>query len=131
MIRKVTAHIPNKNCYLYADPEDPRLIDILHSRGFNIHKADKAVLSGIRYMKQFEICLDAESMDLIKEFKNYKWKADRNGKVLDEPIKMFDHLIDAARYAIFSHGQKFWTGVDIVIPKAGASKSRISITQGF
>ena len=131
LIRRISAHIPNKKCYLYADPEDPRLIDVLYNRGFNIHKADKQVLSGLRYMKQFDIYLDADSVDLIKEFKNYKWKSDRNGKVLDEPIKAWDHLIDAARYPIFTHGQKFWSQAANIIPSVTGSRARNSITKGY
>jgi phage terminase large subunit len=33
----------------------------------------------------------------------YKWKKDKNDNILEEPIKMKDHLCDAMRYAIFTH----------------------------
>jgi phage terminase large subunit len=39
---------------------------------------------------------------MIKEFRNYKWVEDKNGNVLNTPVKMFDHTIDAIRYALFN-----------------------------
>jgi len=32
------------------------------------------------------------------EKKGYKWKEDKNGNVLDEPVKFNDHAMDAERY---------------------------------
>jgi phage terminase large subunit len=39
-------------------------------------------------------------VNLIKELRNYKWKEDKNGKQLNEPVDQFNHAIDAMRYAI-------------------------------
>lgn len=51
-------------------------------------------------MKSKPMHLDSNSIDLIKEFRNYKYQVDKNGRVLNETVKLFDHGIDAARYAI-------------------------------
>ncbi|MEI8049547.1 MAG: terminase large subunit [Bacteroidota bacterium] len=37
-------------------------------------------------------------VNLIREFKNYKWKEDQSGKATNEPIDKFNHGIDAVRY---------------------------------
>jgi phage terminase large subunit len=37
--------------------------------------------------------------------KSYKWKEDKNGLILDEPVKFKDHLMDAMRYAIYTFGK--------------------------
>ena len=42
-------------------------------------------------MKGFDILITANSTNLIKEFKKYKWKEDRNGNVLNKPIDDFNH----------------------------------------
>lgn len=125
--------ITNKNSYIYADPEDPRLIDYIYKAGFNIHKADKAVLSGIRYMKQFELVLNSQAVNADKELKSYKWKTDKNGNVLDEPIKANDHWIDASRYAVYSHGPTYWTGTSNHALSVPSSTKRIkdNIFQGY
>jgi len=40
----------------------------------------------------------------LKELRNYKWKEDKNGKQLNEPVDAFNHGIDALRY-IAMHNQ--------------------------
>ena len=40
------------------------------------------------------------SVNVIKEFRNYRWKQDKDGKSLNIPIDIFNHSIDASRYAI-------------------------------
>jgi phage terminase large subunit len=42
------------------------------------------------------------SVNLLKEIRSYKWKTDKDGKVLDEPVKFNDHGCDALRYAVFT-----------------------------
>jgi phage terminase large subunit len=42
------------------------------------------------------------SINLIKEFRNYKWEQDKNGKALNVPVKMFDHGMDACRYIVMN-----------------------------
>ena len=44
--------------------------------------------------------ITARSINLIRELRNYKWKEDKNGKQLNEPVDNFNHAIDAMRYAI-------------------------------
>ena len=37
-------------------------------------------------------------MNIIKEFQGYKWKEDRRGNVLDEPVPFRDHAVSGIRY---------------------------------
>jgi phage terminase large subunit len=47
--------------------------------------------------------IHASSTNLINELKTYKWKTDKDGKVIDkEPVKLNDHATDAMRYAVFT-----------------------------
>ena len=39
-------------------------------------------------------------MNGIKELRNYKYKEDKNGRQLNEPVDAFNHFIDASRYAV-------------------------------
>jgi phage terminase large subunit len=43
-----------------------------------------------------------DSSNLIAEIKKYKWKTDKNDKVIDEPVKESDHQMDAMIYAVFN-----------------------------
>ncbi len=42
---------------------------------------------------------------MIQELRGYKWREDKNGNKLDEPVKFRDHLMDAMRYALYTHLQ--------------------------
>lgn len=94
---------------LYADSADPETIEVIYRAGFNIHPADKSedsVSFGIETVKGYRIHITAGSVNIIKDFKNYKWKVDKNGKTIDEPIHAFSHAPDAVRYPVYTHWGK-------------------------
>ena len=64
-------------------------------------------MQGINLIKQHKIYIESGSINLIKEFKNYKCKKDKDGEVIpNTPIDKFNHLCDAARYAVSTYGKK-------------------------
>lgn len=86
-----------KNELIIADSAEKRLIDELFDYGFNIKEAIKgpdSIIAGIRLMQDYELIIDPESFNLIKELKNYIWNDKRSGKAIDA----YNHLIDAIRY---------------------------------
>ena len=85
-----------------ADTNDSRLNEKIQKEGYNLHSADKAVVEGIRYLQQFKIVIDGKSLNLVKEIRAYKRKEKKDGTVLDEPVKAFDHLMDAMRYGAYT-----------------------------
>lgn len=91
---------------IIADSADPILIDHLRSKhGLNVHKADKgkdSISYGISVINEFELIVTKESKDIATELSNYRYKEDADGNPLDEPIKEYDHSLDAMRYAITS-----------------------------
>ena len=87
---------------IFCDAAEPKTIEELTRAGFNAKPADKDVTEGIRKVKSMPLFVTRNSDNLIKELKQYKWKVDKNGKVLDEPVKENDHITDALRYAIFT-----------------------------
>ena len=38
----------------------------------------------------------------IKEFRNYKWKEDKNGNILNQPEDKWNHFIDSLRYGVYT-----------------------------
>jgi phage terminase large subunit len=42
------------------------------------------------------------SLNLIREYRNYLWKTDKDGKILTIPDRGFDHSMDAVRYGMES-----------------------------
>ena len=86
-----------------CDSAEPKSIDEIHAHGFNTHGARKgkdSVKNGIQFLHSRPLLVTARSVNLIRELRNYKWKEDKNGKQLNEPVDSFNHAIDAMRYAI-------------------------------
>jgi phage terminase large subunit len=85
-----------------ADSAEPKSINELHGYGMNVHPARKgpdSVRSGIQFLQSRPLLVTSDSLNIIKELRNYKWREDKNGKVLNEPVDVFNHTIDAMRYA--------------------------------
>jgi phage terminase large subunit len=97
--------IPNR-AEIFCDAAEPKTIEELTRAGYNAKPADKDVTEGIRKVKSMPLFITHDSTDLIKEIKNYKWKVDKNDKVLDEPVKFADHAADALRYGVFTRLHK-------------------------
>lgn len=87
---------------IYCDAAEPKTIEAMVRAGFNAKPANKDVTEGIRTVKSVPLFIHQDSVNLIKEIKNYRWKTDRNGNKLDAPVKFNDHICDSLRYSIFS-----------------------------
>lgn len=87
---------------IFCDAAEPKTIEELTRARFNAKPADKDVTEGIRKVKSMPLYITERSVDILKEIKSYKWKVDKDGRVLDEPVKFNDHAMDAIRYAVFT-----------------------------
>ena len=103
LIQEMEKIVENKSKTIFGDSAEPKTITEISRAGFNIKSSDKSVKKGIDKLKSLTIVIDKKSVNLLKELKSYRWKQDKDGKTLDEPVKINDHLIDAMRYAIFTH----------------------------
>lgn len=101
MIRELNRLVP-KTKRIYADSSDSRAISEIAAAGFNISTSDKEVMSGIKKVKEMILYIAGLSPNVRREIKNYKWRVDRNGKTMEEPVGVDDHAMDAMRYAIYS-----------------------------
>lgn len=91
---------------IIADSAEPKSIEEIYRQGFNVHAAVKgadSVRNGINLMKSKRIHLTRRSSNLHREFSSYCYKQDKNGNWLRDPVDMFNHGIDAARYRIMAH----------------------------
>lgn len=88
---------------IYSDPASPDKISQVANVGYNVMKANKKVKEGLDRVRRFKLKICRSSANLIKEINNYKYQEDKDGKVIEEPVKFNDHLMDAKRYAIFTH----------------------------
>ena len=88
-----------------ADSAEPKSIDDIKMQGVNILAAEKgkdSVVNGIQTVQDQRISLTKRSVNVIKEYRNYLWETDKDGKILNIPEHEFSHSMDAIRYAISS-----------------------------
>lgn len=103
LIDKLKELIPpaHRNRVIRADSAEPQRIQEIFEAGFNIHPCTKgkdSVKIGIDRCKRFKTHITQRSTNTIKEKKGYKWRVDKDGNVLDEPVKFRNHAMDAERY---------------------------------
>ena len=88
-----------KDSLIVADSAEPRLIDEIKMQKFNIKPCEKgpdSVRQGLLKMLEYKLVVTKQSNNLKKELNNYAW----NDKKANVPIDAYNHLIDAARYAV-------------------------------
>lgn len=88
-----------------ADCAEPKSIDEIRSYGIYIQKSAKgkdSVRSGIQSVQDQRISVTSRSVNVIKEYRNYLWETDKNGKILNEPEHIWSHSMDAIRYGMSS-----------------------------
>lgn len=87
---------------IVCESADPRLVKELRQGGLKVKAVKKypgSVVAGVDFMKGLaHIYITANSVNTIKEFKNYTYQQDADGKWLNEPVDDYNHIIDGARY---------------------------------
>lgn len=102
---------------IYADSAEAEMIDTLYLKGLNIHRAIKDVRYGLARLQSFKLIIDDTSENLIREVSSYSFQKDRNDNVVELPIKKDDHLVDALRYAVVTHLDKYADDGNTIIIK--------------
>lgn len=125
---KVSDAIPFNLPDIYADTAEPQRVEEFNRYErkpppnvveplwrFRCHASDKSIIDGIDQVNRLRIGVTEDSINCIREFKRYKWKVGRDGKPVhkEEPVKMWDHLMNALRYVV--HTRKLAPGPAISI----------------
>ena len=88
-----------------ADSQEPKSIDELIGYGLNVipsRKGPDSVRHGVQLVQQQKIFVTNHSLNIKKEYRNFLWLVDKNGKILKIPAPGFDHHMDGIRYAFSS-----------------------------
>lgn len=96
------------NIVVVADSAEPKSIDEIASYGVNIIPSIKgpgSVNQGISFIQEQRISITKRSVNLIREYRNYLWQTDKDGKIINQPEKGFGHTMDAIRYALSGNQQ--------------------------
>ena len=88
-----------------ADSAEPKSIDEIRLYGVNmsaVKKGKDSVRQGIQFVQDKRISVTKRSINIIKEYRNYMWETDKDGKATKIPEHLFSHSMDAIRYAFES-----------------------------
>ncbi len=95
----------NSNVLVIGDSAEPKSIAEMTEYGVHIIGANKgpgSVNQGIQYVQDQRMSMTKRSVNVIKSYRNYMWKTDRDGNILDIPDHQFSDAMDAIRYAMES-----------------------------
>lgn len=104
-IADLIKNLKDSHTLVIADSAEPKSIDELKLYGVNVIGAEKgagSITQGINFVQSKRISVTKRSVNLIKEYRNYMWKFDKDGRQLTVPEPGNDHLMDAVRYALQS-----------------------------
>lgn len=100
---EIITELKQYKLHIYPDSADPRLIQEISNAGliiYPIQKAQGSIMAGLTKMMEFKLRITRRSINLIKEFKNYTYLQNKDGKWLNQPIDAYNHGIDAVRYYV-------------------------------
>ena len=115
--------LQDEKALVVADNSEPKSIAEIKSYGVNIvgaiKRGDKTGVNktynqwAIEKVQTQKISVTKSSLNVIKEYRNYVWVEDKDGKILNEPEGGFDHAMDAIKYGIISLITPVSTGVTV------------------
>lgn len=106
--RKVADYINSSaltSVLVIADSAEPKSIAEMLEYGVQIIGAQKGAGSrnqGIQWVQEQRMSVTKRSTNVIKSYRNYMWKTDREGFVIDTPDHDFSDAMDAIRYGLES-----------------------------
>ncbi len=96
---------PDPNALTVADSAEPKSIDEIKGYGVNIIGAEKgkdSVNNTIQLVQAQRVSMTKRSVNIIREYRNFLWEVDRNGKIINVPEREYKHSMDAGGYAMAS-----------------------------
>lgn len=106
--REIATFLNNQekpNTLVVGDSAEPKSIAEIASFGVPIIGAQKgpgSVSAGIDFIQGQQISVTKRSTNIIKEYRNYLWKTDKEERILNVPEDLFNHTMDAIRYGMES-----------------------------
>lgn len=116
-----------------ADSAEPDRIEEFNNAGFSVLSAKKgsgSVRMGIDYLKRYKIHIHkTRCPNLARELPNMKWREDKDGNALDEPVEFNDDTVAALRYAV----EDLWYGMQgmKVLSAQGSENEEVESTGGL
>lgn len=106
--RKIADYINSSalnNVLCVADSAEPKSIAEMQEYGVQIIGAQKGPGSrnqGIAWVQDQRMSVTKRSVNVIKSYRNYMWKTDKEGAIIDIPEHTFSDEMDSIRYSLES-----------------------------
>jgi phage terminase large subunit len=117
---------------VYADSAEPKSIDEISTYGVTIqaaHKGQGSINHGIQYLQDQRVSMTNRSVNLIKEYRNYLWETDKDGKIIPKAQDFNNHALDAVRYAVESLMYATRREAGIVTPRGIERKESFTVDE--
>jgi len=92
-----------ESAVIRADSSEQDTIDYLKRHGLPrivpVEKGPGSVETGVKWLKNHEMIVHPDCVDMQNELKRYRLKTNKAGDILDEIVDKDNHLIDNLRYA--------------------------------
>ncbi len=91
---------------IFADSAEPKSIEEIHRAGFNIKPAPKgegSVAFGHQKVRQYKQCWTKASLNCIKEQRNFRYIADKDGKLTEKTTHVYSNGMDSRRYGVIGY----------------------------
>lgn len=88
---------------VYCDSAEPKSIEEYNRLGIKAYSAKKgagSIAEGIKFIQKYKIIIHPSCVNFQNEMMMYKYKEDKAGNALPQPVDKNNHLIDALRYAL-------------------------------
>jgi phage terminase large subunit len=88
---------------IFADSAEPKSIQEIYQHGFNIKPCPKGADSvefGHQKLRQYKQFWTQSSLNCIKEQRNFRYIADKDGKLTEKTTHFYSHGMDARRYGV-------------------------------
>lgn len=88
---------------IFADSSEPKSIEEIFQLGYNIKPCPKgpgSVEYGHQKIRQYRQFWTQDSLNCIKEQRNFRYMPDKNGKLTEKTTHLYSHGMDARRYAV-------------------------------
>ncbi len=95
----------SKDIQIIADSAEPKSIREISSFGWRVEPALKgkdSINTGISILNRYKKHITQSSLNIINEYRNYRWVTDSSGESTNIPIDRYNHSIDAQRYVVLN-----------------------------
>jgi phage terminase large subunit len=107
---------------IVADCAEPKSIREIRSFGWQVEAAVKgrdSILLGLSVLNRYKKHITARSVNILTEYRNYRWQTDEYGKPSNIPSDKYNHSIDAQRYVALKKLAGKGTSLDYFVKRQG------------